>query len=138
MEKASSGPGSPTDRLKHRIREFVRYELANPALHPLYTEKISNRKSGPPRGIVNRIAAKGHESFREIILDGQRTGEFRRDFDIRHLDIAIIGLAEFIVVGQPIVEAWLAAGEEFRDLVDSYGEFVADMVLRGIGSGKPA
>ena len=138
LESASNGPGSPTDRLKGRIREFVRYELANPALHPLYTEKISNTKSGPPRGIVNRIAAKGHDSFREIIRDGQLTGEFRTDFDIRLLDIAIIGLAEFIVVGQPILEAWLAAGEEVGDLMGSYGEFVADMVLRGIGAGKPA
>ena len=138
LENASKRPGSATDRLKHRIREFVRYELANPALHPLYTEKISNPKSGPPRGIVNQIAARGHESLREIILEGQRNGEFRRDFDIRLLDIAIIGLAEFIVVGQPILEAWLAAGEEFGDLMDSYGEFVADMVLRGIRSDGPS
>ena len=138
LENASKRSGSATDRLKHRIREFVRYELANPALHPLYTEKISNPKSGPPRGIVNQIAARGHESLREIVLEGQRNGEFRRDFDIRLLDIAIIGLAEFIVVGRPILEAWLAAGEEFGDLMDSYGAFVSDMVLRGIRADGPS
>lgn len=138
LENASKRSGSATDRLKHRIREFVRYELANPALHPLYTEKISNPKSGPPRGIVNQIAARGHESLREIILEGQRNGEFRRDFDIRLLDIAIIGLAEFIVVGRPILEAWLATGEEFGDLMDSYGEFVSDIVLRGIRADGPS
>lgn len=134
LAQASEGPGTARERLRRRIRTFVRYELENPALHPLYTERILNRKSGPSRQTVNQIAAQGHESFRRILADGRRDGEFRKDFDIRLLEIAIIGLAEFIVVGRPILEAWLSGDEEIGDLLDQYGSFVADLVVRAIST----
>jgi len=94
----------------------VHYELENPALHPLYTEQLLSDQSVPARKIVRRIASEGHVSFEAIIKEGRRSGEFRKDFDVRLLDIAIVGLREFIVVGQPILEAWLSAGERMEDL----------------------
>lgn len=137
LGKASAGPGTASMRLRRRIREFVRYELANPALHPLYAEQILSGKARAATKTIRDTAAIGHASFREIIEVGQRSGEFRDDFDIRLLDIAIIGLCEFIVVGRPILQGWLGKEEGIADLLDLYGDFVADLVLGGIIASRP-
>ncbi len=129
---ASAGPGKASTRLRRRIREFVRYELANPALHPLYTDQILSGKSRVAAGTIRTTAARGHASFREVIEFGQKNGEFRAGLDLRLLDIAIVGLCEFIVVGRPILEAWLADGEDVTELLGRYGDFVADLVIDGI------
>ena len=132
LGSASTGPGTASKRLRRRIREFVRYELANPALHPLYTEQILSGKARAAAETIKNTAAIGHASFREIIELGRRSGEFRGDFDIRLLDIAIIGLCEFIVVGRPILEGWIAGEEDIASLLARYGDFVADLVIDGI------
>lgn len=138
LAKASSGPGTASARLRRRIREFVQYEFMNPALHPLYTEQILSGKARSAAKIIRAIATQGHESLLEIIELGQRTGEFRDDFDIRLLDIAIVGLCEFVVVGRPILGAWLHDEEDSVRLPALYGDFVADLVIGGISRQKPA
>lgn len=132
LANASAGPGTASDRLRRRVREFVQYELMNPALHPLYTEQILSGKARSAAETIRTTASEGHASLREIIELGRSRGEFRDDFDIRLLDIAIVGLCEFIVVGRPILGAWLRDGEDSARLLALYGDFVADLVLGGI------
>lgn len=132
LAKASSGPGTASTRLRRRIREFVKYEFMNPALHPLYTEQILSGKARSAAETIRTTATQGHASLREIIEFGRRTGEFRDDFDIRLLDIAIVGLCEFVVVGRPILGAWLHDDEDSARLLALYGDFVADLVIGGI------
>lgn len=138
LAQASAGPGTAATRLRRRIREFVRYELDNPALHPLYTEQILSGKARSAAETIKFTAARGHDSFRELIEFGRRNGEFRNDFDLRLLDIAIVGLCEFIVVGRPILEAWLGEEEDVADLLALYGDFVADLVIDGISRKQQA
>ena len=87
-----------------------------PALHPLYARTLSGKAEGA-RETLDSVAAEGHASLRLIIADGRRSGELRDDFDARLLDIAIIGLCEFIVVGRPILDGWTARGENSDELV---------------------
>lgn len=132
LAEASKGRDRAVVRLKRRIREFVRYELANPALHPLYAQQILSGKTPTARRTLESVAAEGHASLRQIVDDGRRAGELRNDFDARLLDIAIIGLCEFVVVGRPILDAWINRGEKPADLIAKYGDFVAELVIRGI------
>ena len=44
LAEASNGNDGALARLSRRIHEFVRYELANPALHPLYGQQILSGK----------------------------------------------------------------------------------------------
>jgi len=132
LAEASAGPGTASTRLRRRIREFVRYEFMNPALHPLYTEQILSGKARSAAETIRTTAIQGHASLREIIELGRRTGEFRDNFDIRLLDIAIVGLCDLIVVGRPILGAWLRDREDIADLLALYGDFVADLVINGI------
>ena len=134
LAKASAGPGTASARLRRRIREFVKYELLNPALHPLYTEQILSGKARAAAETIRTVATQGHESLEEIIELGRRTGEFRDDFDVRLLDIAIIGLCEFIVVGRPILEAWMHGAQDSGRLMARYGDFVADLVIGGLAA----
>jgi len=131
---ASAGPGTASTRLKQRVSEFVKYEFANPALHPLYSEQILSGKARSAADTIRTSAVEGHASLREIIELGRRSGEFRTDFDIRLLDIAIIGLCEFIMVSRPILATWLTDGEDIMDLLARYGDFIADLVLHGISA----
>jgi len=132
LGKASTAPGTASTRLRRRIREFVTYEVANPALHPLYADLILSGRAPAAAETIRNSAIQGHASFREIIESGWRTNEFRDDFDLRLLDIAIVGLCEFIVAGRPILESWLAPDEKVDDLLLLYRDFVADLVIRGI------
>lgn len=135
LAEASKGRDGAVVRLRRRIQEFVRYELANPALNPLYAEQILSGKAPAARQTLVSVAAEGHASLLRIIEDGRRSGELRDDFDARLLDIAIIGLCEFIVVGRPILDAWINKGEKPADLIAKYGDFVAELVIRGIATG---
>jgi hypothetical protein len=114
--------------------EFIRYELANPALHPLYAQQILSGKAPGARRTLESVAAEGHATLRQIVMDGRRNGEFRNDFDPRLLDIAIIGLCEFIVVGRPLLAAWTTTEEQSSTLLQEYSNFVVDMILRGIAA----
>jgi AcrR family transcriptional regulator len=134
LAQASKGQGSAIARLKRRIQEFVRYELENPALHPLYAEQILSGKAAGARQTLEAVASEGHASLREIIDDGRRSGELRNSFDVRLLDIAIVGLCEFIIVGRPILDACTVNGERSADLVQRYADFVAELVIRGIAT----
>jgi AcrR family transcriptional regulator len=138
LSEASSGEDSALARLKRRIHEFVRYEVANPALHPLYAQQILSGKAPGAKKTLESVAAQGHTSLQQIIADGRRNGELRDDFDPRLLDVAIIGLCEFIVVGRPFLDAWATSGESSADLVQRYADFVVELVSRGIASdGEP-
>jgi hypothetical protein len=83
---------------------------------------------------LESVAAEGHATLRQIVMDGRRNGEFRNDFDPRLLDIAIIGLCEFIVVGRPLLAAWTTTEEQSSTLLQEYSNFVVDMILRGIAA----
>lgn len=135
LAEASKGRDGAILRLRRRIQEFVRYELANPALNPLYAEQILSGKAPAARQTLESVAAEGHASLLQIVEDGRRAGELRDDFDARLLDIAIIGLCEFIIVGRPILDAWIGKGEKPADLIAKYGDFVAELVIRGIAAG---
>lgn len=117
----------------------MRYEVANPALHPLYAQQILSGKVPGAKRSLESVAAQGHASLQQIIADGRRSGELRHDFDPRLLDVAITGLCEFIVVGRPFLDAWATSGESSADLVQRYADFVVELVSRGIASdGEPA
>ena len=139
LAEASNGNDGALARLSRRIHEFVRYELANPALHPLYAQQILSGKAPGAKKTLESVAAQGHASLQQIVADGRRSGELRDDFDPRLLDVAIIGLCEFIVVGRPFLDTWATNGESSANLVQRYADFVVELVSRGIASdGKSA
>ena len=74
LAQASAGNDGAIPRLKRRIHEFVRYELANPALHPLDAAQILSGKAEGARETLDSVAAEGHASLRLIIADGRRSG----------------------------------------------------------------
>lgn len=134
LAEASKGDDSAVDRLRRRVREFIRYELANPALHPLYAQQILSGKAPGAQRTLKSVAAEGHATLRQIVMDGRRSGEFREDFDVRYLDFAIICLCEFIVVGRPFLEAWTTSEERPSTMLQQYSEFIVELLLRGIAS----
>jgi len=82
----------------------------------------------PIRKILESVAAQGHTSLHRIIAGGRRSGELRDDFDPRLLDVGIIGLCEFIVVGGPFLDAWATSVESSADLVQRSADFVVELV----------
>jgi AcrR family transcriptional regulator len=134
LAEASKGDDGALARLERRVHEFIRYELANPALHPLYAQQILSGRARGAKQTLESVAAEGHATLRQIVADGRRSGELRDDFDERLLDVAIIGLCEFIVVGRPLLDAWTTAKERSSDLLREYANFVGDLLIRGIAS----
>jgi TetR/AcrR family transcriptional regulator len=138
LAEASRGDDSAMTRLKRRVHEFIRYELENPALHPLYAQQILSGKARGAKQTLESVAAEGHGTLKQIIADGRKSGEIRGDFDERLLDFAIIGLCEFIVVGRPLLTAWTTADEQSSDLFQKYADFVVELLAQGVASRRPA
>jgi len=57
LAEASNGNDGALARLSRRIHEFVRYELANPALHPLYAQQILSGKAPGAKKTLESVAA---------------------------------------------------------------------------------
>lgn len=138
-EAAAAGPGSPSRRLARRVREFVRFQLENPAAHRLFIDQIVNAHTRWGRRIRDRNWQRGIATLRALIEEGQAAGEFRPDIDARLLEIAIIGLSEFVVRARPILRLLQAPEEDLASLTEIYAGFAAELVIGGIAGhgGKP-
>ena len=139
VEAATAGPGSPSRRLARRVHEFVRFQLENPAAHRLFIDQIVNAHTRWGRRIRDSNWQRGITVLRGLIKEGQAAGEFRRHIDARLLEIAIIGLSEFVVRARPILRLLLAPEEDLASLTETYAGFAAELVIGGIAarSGKP-
>ncbi len=134
VEAATAGPGSPSTRLARRVRELVHFQLENPAAHRLFIDQVVNAHTRWGRRIRDRNWQRALTSLRRLIEEGQAAGEFRHDIDARLLDIAIVGLSEFVVRARPVLQLLQAPEEDLASLTELYAGFAADLVVGGIAA----
>ena len=68
LSEASSGEDSALERLKRRIHEFVRYEVANPALHPLYAQQILSGKAPGAKKTLESVIYDSYSPSHMVVL----------------------------------------------------------------------
>ena len=75
-----------------------------------------------------------YEEFSRLFAEGRQRNELR-DVDPRFVHVAIIGLCELFINAPYMLRDLFQIKEITPDLVRRYGDFVIDVLLRGIGIG---
>lgn len=136
LAKAVEAGTTCTEKLINRTRAFLAMHAENPHLNELFIQQILYGTRAAAARARTEIIADSVTSLTEIIEDGVRRGEFR-PVDARLLHIALIGMYDFFFTGRPVVEEIFGASAFTPRLTAAYGDFLCDLLMHGIGVGKP-
>ncbi|MGY6156204.1 TetR/AcrR family transcriptional regulator [Paraburkholderia graminis] len=127
--------GTTEARLKRRIDTAIAQQEKHPNFHRLVVERLFEADTPKAREALEMTAARGLALTVDLLHSG---GDNRlRTVDPRFLNVAIIGMCEFFVSARPLVEA-LCGRPVDRDLVDSYVDFVVDLLMNGLSRERAA
>jgi AcrR family transcriptional regulator len=122
--------GSVEERLKRRIATGLEQQRANPNFHRMVVERIFDGQTADAREALEMTAARGLALTVGFLHAGSGDTELRM-VDPRFLNLALIGMCEFFVSAQPLVET--LCGQPMDDaLLDSYADFVVDLIVNGL------
>jgi TetR/AcrR family transcriptional regulator len=119
------------DRLRSRVVSLLRLIHAYPHFHQLIVDEVAGMHSPEASELLGRLTDRGLASYRSIINSGVEAGSMRR-VDVRLLFIAIIGMSHFFVSGSAIVRSAMGDNAYDEDLMERYGRFICDLLLRGL------
>ncbi|MFM0620414.1 TetR family transcriptional regulator [Paraburkholderia nemoris] len=122
--------GSVDARLKRRVLTAIEQQVENPNFHRLVVERLFEAETVEGKEALEKTAARGL-ALTVSFLHAHGADTELRGVDPRFLNIAIIGMCEFFVSARTLVEA--LCGQEVDDtLINSYAEFIVDVLLNGL------
>ena len=110
--------------------------IENPAYHQLIFEQLWQGTSREQKRLGRAMIVPYYEEFSHLFDEGRQRGELR-DVDPRFAHVAIIGLCELFINAPYILRELLQIKEITPDVVRRYGDFIVDLLLRGIGFDGP-
>jgi AcrR family transcriptional regulator len=135
LEQLAIDKGPVTERLRAYVKAFLRILSENPNFHQLIMETIIFGENREARRNRSEITHRMVGDLTRLAEEGRRNGELAA-IDPRLLHVLIIGACEFFVVGAyPILSEVFTARElKSRAVQDSYGEFLANLLVRGLAA----
>jgi TetR/AcrR family transcriptional regulator len=127
--------GSSEEKLRQRIRTFLAMHAENPHLNQLIVQKILGSRQREARLARAEMVKDSLRTLEDILIEGHRAGRLRA-VDPRFLHIALIGMCDFFFTGRPVVDELFPDADE--RLLESYGEFLADLILGGLAAPSKA
>ena len=124
--------GSPGDKLKRRVRLILQMHIENPYYHQLIFEQLWHGEREDQTRVGKELVTPYYREFKNLILEGQRNGEFRT-VDPRLVHVATLGLCELFINAPYVLKHLFRVDRISPRLVEKYGEFVADLLINGIG-----
>jgi len=134
QEAGHSSDESPAEALRAQVKALLRLSCKYPHFHRLITEELAGMTQPAARELLEKLTQRGIGSCDHMARRGKQAGRFR-DFDVRLLFIAIVGLTEFFVTGSQIVRIAMGRDRPCDEaLLEHYGDFICDLILHGIQS----
>jgi len=130
VRELMSQRGTAEERLLQRVSTSLRLQRQDPNFHRLVVDWLFSHDSAEARDILERTASRGLGLTVNFLHAGESAGELRK-VDPRFLNIALIGMFEFFVSAQPLVETLFGRTVD-DELTDAFGEFVVDLILNGL------
>ena len=130
---------STRTKLKAWIDALIAIMGENPYFSLLLLEQVHRGTSAEAREARRSIVSDTYTELRGIVEEGERSGEFRK-VDPHFLTLATIGMCQFFYSRRAMLEELLGGSippENMADVADAYVDFVADMLVSGLG-GHPA
>ena len=129
---AMRAPGPPMEKLGQRVKLILQMHVENPYYHQLIFEQLWHGHREDQARIGRDMVDPYYREFRRLIVEGQRTGDFR-DVDPRLVHVATLSLCELFINAPYMLERLYRVAEVDHALIDRYGNFVVEMLTRGIG-----
>lgn len=137
MVEKDSPSAAPDELLTARVKSLLRLTFNNPNFHQLIVDEVASMHTPAARALLRGLTDRGLSAYGSIVQSGAADGSMRA-VDPRFLFIAIIGMTHFFVSGAPIVRLVVGEGGDDEVLVERYGEFLCDLLLRGLAPRKGA
>jgi len=120
----------PVDVLEARIRNTARFTRSTKHVHRLMVDELADAKSADIRRQQGEMNMRAVNAFAKLLTrDG---GDQLRDISPLFLHIALVGLFDFFVSAQPVVENLVPKGTDMSALAIDFEDFVVDLLFNGI------
>jgi AcrR family transcriptional regulator len=136
IQRAVSGGGSPTDRIRELIHGTVEAITAAPYAPRLLVEQVLFADSSVIEEFVENFARPNLAAILALLDDGRKSGSFR-EVDPRFLVPAMVGSCIFFFLGSPINRRLYGLDEIDADLAREFADHTAELLLRGIATPQP-
>ena len=123
--------GSVRERLKLRIGAFLEVFRENPHYHRLVVDYMYARDDANAKAAL-KLMLQSVGDLNELIQEGVKAGEME-PLDGRLVHVATAALCEFLFSAKPVFSAIFGPKVETQAFLESYSDFVADLVL---GNGR--
>jgi len=133
----SSRAGDARERLRGLIASMIRSFAADPYAARLFTEQIVFADDAVVDDFVDEFGRSHIELLRDVLEDGAKSGEFRA-LDAELTIPAITGAAIFFFLASPVFLRVFERDGLSPELVESFADAAASLVLDGIGSHEGA
>jgi AcrR family transcriptional regulator len=124
-------PEEPETRIREDIRALLRFQIKHPYFHRLMLDEVVNSDHPEARAFFESITSTAVEAQRATATAAARHGE-TRSVDGAFLYMAIIGMCEFFVTGQPILKVAFGKDYDVEAVCRQYEKFICDYVVDGL------
>jgi TetR/AcrR family transcriptional regulator len=131
MAEAGDIDGSTEEKMSRRLHALLQFYVEAPNFWPLVMDKIYLSDDERARDVRRDFNNTSFQRLANIIQVGFEKREIASGVDARLLYVALIGLCEIFVTGKPIVDVLFSQYEQER-LVGSYGDFIVQLVMKGL------
>jgi len=132
MEPPAENPATidPIDALVERIRSGLRFTRSAKNMHRLMIDELAHSASPEIRARQAELNQAAVAAYARIMArDG---GERLKQVDPLFLFIAIVGVFDFFVSGQPVIGNLVPEGTDPDEFERKFEAFVIDMMLNGL------
>lgn len=124
--------GSATEKLRRRVKLLLRMHIENPYYHQLIFEQLWHGHTTEQRRLSRELVIPYFDEFRTLLRQGIADGELR-EVEPRFLHVAVIGLCELFINAPYMFRELFGVKDIKADFASSYGDFVVDLLMNGIG-----
>ena len=129
---AMRAPGAPMEKLGQRVKLILQMHVENPYYHQLIFEQLWHGNRDDQARIGQNMIDPYYREFRRLIVDGQRSRDFR-EVDPRLVHVATLSLCELFINAPYMLKRLYRVDKVDAALINLYGDFVVEILTRGIG-----
>ncbi len=134
--RRTASANRPDEVVTAIIESQVAVLKSHPALQVIVARELIDWRASHAEPAIRELAASLFERLRLAILEGQKSGDFRRDLDPTFAAISVIAQVGYMVLARPVAGILLGRGTDGPTPGDleSFAKHAADFALAGLRS----
>lgn len=122
--------GDALARLERTIRHAAHFTRSTKHVHRLMVDELADAKSAEVRKLQGEMNMRAVDNLADMMAKDD--GTELRTVNPLFLHLALVGLFDFFVSAQPVVENLVPEKTDMGVLGDQFEDFIVDLLLNGI------